>query len=152
MTTDVGRVPDGTELSSPIEPASGFTPSGFDPSRDELPTDLDRARCEGKPRHLPRAEKDVLESFVSDIEARLKAMPDAELHSVVTGCLNVSPINCWWWTYAFADIIYPFAAEEVERRRDSDGSAEGGETGTGSTEGNSAGPQDIAQNQSEPSS
>lgn len=33
MTTDVGRVPTGTGLSSPIEPASGLAPSGFDPSR-----------------------------------------------------------------------------------------------------------------------
>lgn len=129
--------------------------AGFDPARDDLPVDLNRESYEGKPRHLPRDEKDALESFLVDIKSRLAGMAESELLAVVRGCLNVSPINCWCWTYAFADVVYPFAAEEVERRRDSDGSREASETGTGSTECNSAGPQGIAQTptlSSEPSS
>lgn len=144
MTEDHGRVPlaPGSHEPSP----DGLGPSGFDPSRVELPNDLDRASYEGKPRHLLRDERDALESFVENIRARLAGMSVDELWTVVTGCLHVSPINCWCVTYAIADVIYPFAAEEIEKRRDSDGSGEAGETGTGSTEGDSAGPKGIAQN------
>jgi hypothetical protein len=141
---DMGAsVPDQALVSD--QAAARLDPPGFDPSRDELPNDLDRERYEGKPRHLARDEKAALELFVDVIKLRLSEMPDSELSAVVRGCLNVSPINCWCWTYAFADVVYPFAAEEIERRRDSDGSGEAGETGTGSTEGDSAGRNGIAQ-------
>lgn len=120
---------------------TGLGPSGFDPSRDDLPSDLDRDSYEGKPRYLPRQEKDALESFIEDIRARLRAMSNSELSTAILGCLHVSPVNCWCLTYALADVIYPFAAEEMEARRDSDGNPEGGDGTAPSHSDDSAGRQ-----------
>lgn len=123
MTEDSGRVPAAPGSHPSDHAASGVDgASRFDPSRDELPVDLDRESYKGKPRRLPKEEKVALESFIDDIKIRLSGIPDSELYAVVRGCLNVSPTNCWCWTYAFADVVYPFAAEEVERRRDRDAS------------------------------
>lgn len=75
METDAGRVPEGTGLSSSMEPASGLHPSGFDPSRV---TDRDR---------------EVLRELIAAYDYRARLGWPAKLYSdgVWDG---VAPIDC----------------------------------------------------------
>ena len=122
MTIDIGRVPDGTGLSSATEPpsAGSLRPSGFDPSR-----------YEGKPRWLPRKLQGVLRSFVDPLFERVSAMSNNELRELIRACRQVSPINCGWDEYTMASLLYESAAQELSDR---DRHPEGDETRSGSVE------------------
>lgn len=181
MVTDAGRVPEGTGLSSSMEPASGLHPSGFDPSRITA--------------HLRLVSGSVLEPIIKDASERFyeAALSSAEDYLRDNLDWNISSHismlereNQRMRTELYevdrmlsapsqshADRLHGIALLDLGKRqhsellyqvsrkfegetrhqtalrylreRDSDGSGEAGETGTGSTEGDSAGPQGIAQ-------
>ena len=83
---------------------------------------------------------------------RIERLSRTQFHASTTTYSNIPPEAQAGFNRAFAKMGDAF--EEMSRAsdalRDSDGSGEAGETGTGSTEGDSAGPKDIAQNTVQP--
>ena len=116
---DLGRDPSGTGSREP-DPQAVPALSGFDPSRFEP------RRYEGKPRWLPKSEKRLLRAVLDAVEERVALMSDREQTELLSGCLNVSPINCAWDEYAMAEIIWPFLSHDI---------AQGIETRSAETEG-----------------
>lgn len=128
-----GRLPDGTGLSQ-------AEPEEVSALRASIPSAFKPASYEGKPRSLPKPDKQLLGSFFDPLVARLKAMPPQELFAFIGACRRVSPINCRWSDYAIAKLLHDIAshaASAIEARSD--------ETRSGSAVGESAGPKGDAQ-------
>jgi hypothetical protein len=160
VTEDNGRVPDGTGLSPSVEPASGFAATRFDPSRKTSPWTF---RWFFVDMHAARAEAErCLVEFGFSVGRRQRGSPSGILLGDfdIQKWRNLRPheraalhgtLQC---DYYPVTARFPASTIEVDdaltrmndamMARDRDRSGEAGETGTGSTEGNSPGPKDIA--------
>jgi hypothetical protein len=136
MRTMDGRVPDGTGLSQ-AEPC-GLDPAGFDPSRDLSQRDkVWRGRIENLRSHLSLIAIGSEGNIASQARAGVR---EADMYLSGGWCPICEGSGIVFRTENFTDCAR-CEGEGYLYARDSDGSGEAGETGTDSTEGDSAGRQ-----------
>lgn len=119
--------------ASPTEPLRVSTLSGHDPSRGTCPT------CGGESRFEGRCAACIMADFDDDFDDQCY---ECGGEGFVSSCFSeyacLYPEDGCDLCTRRCDVCSP-------QRRDSDGSGEAGETRSGSTEGDSAGAQHIAQ-------
>ena len=125
--------PSGPALvASPSNPQAVST-EGFDPPRDFVPAELT-----GKPRNMPKRERQELDAMLHAARRYMKELTPFRKQMLLGAFADVSPINCSWQHYGLAKIfVYELDAIATE-------------AGTAATENTDAvhegaGPQDIAQ-------
>jgi hypothetical protein len=148
---DLGRVPDGTGLSSPTEPASGLGPSGFDPSRIEQAI---RHMTKTQPRALAALPREGVWQTASELKHKTTAVSLDVLY--IMGRVGPYRLCDRRWTRwggepgqkrgeGYEYTITPFGEAVRTALRDSDGSPKGGDAAGGSVRSTTARAEGIAQ-------
>jgi hypothetical protein len=95
-----GRSAEAADGLSQAEPKVSALRASIPSAQDFQPESY-----EGKPRHIPKPERELLRSFIEPCYDRIEAMTLDERAVLISACMNVSPINCGWDEYAAAKLL-----------------------------------------------